>query len=159
LIASDEENPMTPDPVKPVQRPLTLILTTKSEEASRALAMLLTQQQGDPNGTLRQALDGIGTVHFARFVFLDNNTKLAVITTYDGDLETYLNAFVARIGPLFDAILEHVSPAPPLPVHDHPNEFFEFIAQHDVQAIEPFYSAYPSLTVQQIRLLAADGGG
>src|SRR5688572_28902113 len=114
---------MTPDPATPVQRPLTLSLPIKSEEASRSLAMLLKQQQGDPNGTLRQALDGIGTVHFARFVFLENNTKLAVITTYDGDLKTYLDEFVAKIGPLFDAILEHVSPAPPLPVRDHPAEF------------------------------------
>ena len=36
-------------------------------------------------------------VHFARFVFLDH-TRLAVITTFDGDLTTYLEDFAAKIG-------------------------------------------------------------
>lgn len=149
---------MTPESVAPVQRPLTLILTIKSEEAFRSLAALLQRSQSDPGGALRRALDGIGTVHFARFVFLENNTKLAVITTYDGDLQTYLNAFVDQVGDLFDLILEHMSPAPPLKVREHRQEFLQFITQHDVKAIEPFYSAYPALTVKQIRALAAESG-
>ena len=149
---------MTLDSAAPVQRPLTLILTIKSGEDFRALAALLQQSQSDPKGQLRQALDGIGTVHFARFVFLENNTKLAVITTYDGDLRTYLDAFVNEIGQLFDLILGHISPAPPLPVDQHRQEFFAFIERHDVKAVEPFYSAYPTLTVKQIRALAEGPG-
>ena len=145
---------MTADLPKPVQRPLTLILTIKSEDDFRQLAQLLEHSQSDPNSSLRKALDDIGTVHFARFVFLENNTKLAVITTFDGELETYLSQFVNTIGDVFDAILGHVSPAPPLPVKDNTREFFEFIKQHDMKTIGPFYSAYPRLTVKQIRALS-----
>jgi hypothetical protein len=144
---------MLPD-LKPVQTPLTLILTMKSEDSARKLAQLLEQSQSDPNGKLRKALDGIGTVHFARFVFLENNTKLAVITTFDGELETYLHQFVDQIGDVFDAILRHVSPAPPLPVKEHFSEFRDFIVRNNAQTTGALYSAYPHLTVKQIRALS-----
>ena len=137
-----------------VQNPLTLILTIKSEDDFRQLAELLERSQSDPNSTLRKALDEIGTVHFARFVFLENNTRLAVITTFDGELDTYLNEFVDKIGDVFDAILGHVSPAPLLSVKDHRREFSEFIKQHNMKTAGPFYSAYPRLTVKEIRALS-----
>jgi hypothetical protein len=149
----------------PVQTPLTLILTIKSERAFRELAALL-EGRATPGLTggeavaaqelLRPALDRIGTVHFARFVFLENNTKLAIITTFDGDFDTYINDFVedTRVAEIFDAIAERISPAPPTPVANHRREFIEFVKRHDVKAVPPFYSAYPRLTVKQILTLA-----
>lgn len=138
----------------PVQTPLTLVLTIKSAEAFRELAALLEREQSSSNGPLRRALDEIGTVHFARFVFLENNTKLAIITTFDGDLDTYVNRFVDDVADVFEAIAARISPAPPTPLGEHRQEFVEFIKRHDVKAVQPFYSAYPRLTVREIRALA-----
>jgi hypothetical protein len=145
---------MNADSRTPVQQPLTLILTMKSDDDFQKLSKLLEEAQSNPDSDLRKALDGIETVHFARFVFLENNTKLAVITTYDGDLDTYLNAFVRQIGKLFDTILHHVSPAPPTPVEEFPGEFIDFIKRHDMKATGAFYSAYPGLTVKHIKALS-----
>src|SRR3954454_14523393 len=69
-----------------VQHPLTLVMSIKSPEDRRALQAKLDRVQSLPRdqNPVIVALDKIGTVHFARFVFIDE-TRLAVITTYDGD--------------------------------------------------------------------------
>jgi hypothetical protein len=95
------------------------------------------------------ALNKIGTVHFARFAFLDND-QLAVITTYDGDFDVYINEFTDEIGEVFDAILSHVEDAPPLPVQTYRKEFIDYIRAHDLRCVGTFYSAYPDRTVLDI---------
>ncbi|MBW3579831.1 MAG: hypothetical protein KY447_06870 [Actinobacteria bacterium] len=144
---------------QPVQRPLTLIMPIASVEDGRALRALLGHLQGLPAeaNPVRVALTKIGTVHFARFTFLDGDTKLAVITSYDGSFDTYINEFVNEIGEVFDKILAHVSHPPPLPVSAHRQEFLRYVAEHDVPSID-FYSAYPELTVLDILALAGGGG-
>ena len=87
---------------------------------------------------------------FARFVFLANNTQLAVITTYDGSFDQYINDFIDEIGDVFNALLAHMSEAPPLPVQKHRAEFLAYVKANDLRAIEPFYSAYPTATVLDI---------
>src|SRR3954466_286049 len=69
-----------------VQNPLTLVMTIKSPADYAQLNGLLQQIQSAPpeKNPIRGALDKLKSVHFARFVFLANNTQLAVITTYDG---------------------------------------------------------------------------
>ena len=99
---------------------------------------------------IRLALDGIKTVHFARFVFLENNTKLAVITTYDGSFEKYIQDFVDHIGDIFDALLSHMTDAPPLPVQEHRDEFLAYVRANDLPGVGVFYSAYPDATVLTI---------
>ena len=96
------------------------------------------------------ALNKLNTVHFARFVFLEQNTKLAVITTYDGSFEDYINEFVDEIGDVFNALLAHMADAPPLPVQQNRQAFLDYVKKNDLRAIEPFYSAYPKATVLDI---------
>ena len=135
-----------------VQHPLTLVMTIKSPEDRARLEATLQQMQSLPpeRNPIATALDTIGTVHFARFVFLDE-TRLAVITTYDGDFDVYVNEFVDHIGEVFDALLQHIADAPPLPVQQHRAEFLAFLGAHDLGCIPPFYSAYPDRTVLDIR--------
>ena len=135
-----------------VQHPLTLVMTIKSPEDRVTLDATLQQLQGLPadRNPIATALDAIGTVHFARFVFLDE-TRLAIITTYDGDFDVYVNEFVDHIGPVFDALLQHIADAPPLPAQEHRAEFLAFLTAHDLACIPPFYSAYPERTVLDIR--------
>jgi hypothetical protein len=139
--------------VKAVQSPLTLIMTIKSSTDAQTLSALLQKMQSAPpdKNPIWVALNKLNTVHFARFVFLENNTKLAVITTYDGTFEDYINEFIDEIGDVFNALLAHMTDAPPLPVHQNRKAFLDYVRANDLRAIEPFYSAYPTATVLDIK--------
>jgi len=145
--------PATPKPAAPVQNPLTLVMSIKSAADSQALAALLAKIQAAPpeQNPIMVALTKLNIVHFARFVFLENNTKLAVITTYDGTFEDYINDFIDEIGDVFNALLSHMSDAPPLPVQQHRAEFLAYVRTNDLRCIEPFYSAYPKATVLDVK--------
>ncbi len=140
-----------------VQSPLTLVMPVRPE-ARAALRAEVEQLQALPRdrNPVITALDAIGTVHFARFVFLDDDARLAVITTYDGDFERYIMDFVDHIGPVFDMLLRHMVDPPPLPVQQHPEEFLAYVRRHDLGCVGPFYSAYPTRPVIDIR---ADDAG
>jgi hypothetical protein len=115
-----------------------------------------------PGNPLAAALDGLHNVHFARFVLLENDTRLAVITSYDGDLETYIMEFIDAIGDVFNKLLAAVSDAPPTPVQEHRDEFVRYVMKNDVPSVGSFYSAYPDLAVNDILALrpsAAAGVG
>lgn len=74
-------------------------------------------------------LNNVGTVHFARFDFVDGN--LCMFSVYDGDVEGYLRDFVASIGAVFDEILNLVKDPPPRPVALNVDEFIAWIRAHD----------------------------
>jgi hypothetical protein len=138
--------------VSTVQNPLTLVMAIKSPQDFAALNALLQKIQGAPpdKNPIWVALNKLKTVHFARFVFLENNTKLAVITTYDGSFEDYINEFIDEIGDVFNALLAHMADASPLPVQQHRQAFLDYVKKNDLRAIEPFFSAYPQATVLDI---------
>lgn len=150
-------SPPTPPAAKAVQSPLTLVMQIKSPAAYQELNALLHQIQGAPQdkNPVWQALDKLRNVHFARFVFLSNNTQLAVITTYDGTFEAYINEFIDAIGDVFNALLQRMADAPPLPVQKNRDEFLAYVKANDLRAIEPFYSAYPTATVLDIQTALA----
>jgi hypothetical protein len=137
---------------KAVQNPLTLVMKIKSPADYAQLSGLLHQVQSAPpdKNPVWVALTALKVVHFARFVFLENNTKIAVITTYDGSFDEYINDFIDTIGGVFNAILMHVDGAPPLPVETNRDAFLAYVRENDLRGIEPFYSAYPKATVLDI---------
>ncbi len=142
----------TPTPIA-VQNPLTLIMTIRSEADYQQLHGLLQKIQSAPvdHNPIWIALNKLKIVHFARFVFLENNTKLAVITTYDGTFGDYINDFIDAIGDVFNALLAHMDGAPPLPVQQNRQQFLDYVTANDLRGIEPFYSAYPKATVLDIQ--------
>lgn len=150
---SDAAKPAQVPTPKAVQSPLTLVMKIKSDAAYQELHGLLAQIQGAPadKNPVWVALNRLRNVHFARFVFLNNNTQLAVITTYDGTFEAYINEFIDAIGDVFNALLARMDGAPPLPVQQHRDEFLAYVRANDLRAIEPFYSAYPTATVLDIQ--------
>lgn len=118
------------------------------------------------------ALKEIGTVHDFRFVVFDASSPnllphpssngpffIAVITTYDGSFEAYIQDFVRFIAPVFDALLPNtVDGGDLVPVKDNVEGLIEWVRKYDASQQPPnnqfrFYTAYP-YTVQQI--LAAD---
>lgn len=145
---------------------LTLVLPLKEGVDLQQLGGLLSSSLP----TIEEALEAIGTVHYARFVMLDASTpnllpgptgpyKLAIITTYDSDFDTYIQDFVNNIGMIFDALLSVTSDGADLvPVSENVAAFTEYVSKHDASRNPPntafkMFGAYPC-TVQQV--LAAD---
>ncbi|MDQ3186829.1 MAG: hypothetical protein M3Q16_10335 [Pseudomonadota bacterium] len=136
-----------------VQSPLMLVMAIHSAEGFQALNALIQKIQLAPpeQNAIWAALDKLRIVHFARFVFLENNTRLAIITTYDGSFDDYLNEFIDEIGDIFNALLQHMDGAPPLPVQQNRSAFRDYVKANDLRGIGPFYSAYPQATVLDIQ--------
>ena len=133
---------VSPSLVNQVQTPLNLVMPLKSPAQMPALAALL-QAAADK---VHDVLARLHYVHFARFLPMPDGSAILVITTYDGDLESYLMDFVALLNDEFTQILQYVKGAPPLPVNRFPREFCDFVAAHDVTAAHE-WSAYPDVSV------------
>lgn len=127
-----------------VQHGLNLFLKLKNPAQFPALGAALGARMADTQA----ALKSLHYVHFARFVPTPDYSSLIVVTEYDGDLKSYVMDFVAVLGDVFNTILEFVDGAPPLPVQQFPNEFWQFVQANNVQA-DP-WSAYPHMTVIDI---------
>jgi hypothetical protein len=128
-----------------VQSGLNLRLVLKTPAQMPALAKLLV----DSKPTIDAALSSLNYVHFARFVPTPDAAALWVITTYDGDLDTYVLDFVAVLGDVFTQALYLVKDAPRLPVQKYPRDFVDFVKKNNCQAGD--WSAYPDQTVIDIR--------
>jgi hypothetical protein len=89
-----------------------------------------------------------------RFVLLDDRT-LGLFTIYDGDFETYISDFLKYVGPLFDILVSHAEDPTPQPVQKNPQEFIAWSKAHDLPSVRGVFSAYPDLSVQDIKALAA----
>lgn len=126
-----------------VQNPLNLMLTVQPGKAETLMGYL-QQNQAQINAALTQ----VGTVHFARFLFLPGTQLFFVITAYDGDFNVYLQAFTKLLGDFFNEMLSCVDPAPPLPVQQNPEAFAAFVQKYNLPS--GLYSAYPNCTVMQI---------
>ena len=131
---------------KQVQAGLNLFLKLKNP--AQMPALLASIQAIKPQ--IDAALTDLHYVHFARFLPSQDFSTLMVITTYDGDLNSYLMDFVAVLGDAFNAILEFVDGAPRLPVQMYPADFLAFVTKNNMQQIQP-WSAYPHMTVLDIQ--------
>lgn len=130
-----------------LQRPLNVVMKIKAPTAEHAEKLRQTIRHGaaDIEFLLRQSK----LVHFARFIFLNGDTELALLTTYQGGRKEYLEYFAKAAGPLFDRIFIHIQDAPPMPVGKHAEEFATHIARYDIPPVEGyFFSAYPQRTLQ-----------
>jgi hypothetical protein len=131
----------------PTQNDLNLVLTVKQPITENAAKLRAAVAQLTPTG-----LNNVGTVHFARFLFLDNDSKFLVFTSYDGNFVDYVRAFINETGDMFNALLSFVElpdDVTILPVQQNERAFVNFVQQNDVKS-EAFYSAYPKLTVLNI---------
>jgi hypothetical protein len=132
------------------QRPFLVILPIKSR-VSFIEVQLLLRARG--HGTTKD-LDSVGTPHFAQFVPLEDN-QIGFFTVYDGTFNDYIADFTKNIGPVFDLIFKFTKNPPPTPCRKHLQEFIDFAAGANRTPIG-FYQAYPGLTAQDIKALAAD---
>jgi hypothetical protein len=134
----------------PTQTPLNLVMPVKAG-AAPALRMLLAAAGARDDRPIERALTGLGNVHHAQFVFLENDTRLAVLTWYDGSFDDYILSFVEHIGGIFNAILQHVDGGGALvPVEMHRDAFLAFIRAHDLKSVHAF-RAYPDRRLFDIK--------
>jgi hypothetical protein len=135
-----------------VQNHLTLAFPIKSAADRKALEPTLSSLMSD----VFKAADAIGTVHYARFVILSDKTLL-FLADFDDELEKLLQDLAQHLGPVLDAILEHVDNPPHTPVANNRDAFVRWAAGHQINPIAT-YTAYPGATVQKIKSQAATGG-
>jgi hypothetical protein len=83
------------------------------------------------------------------------DTTLAFVSEYDGEFNDYIMDFTKFLGPVFDAIFEHVNNPPPTPVAKNAEALIQWSKRNDLAPLA-FYSAYPTLTVQDIKAHASD---
>lgn len=133
-----------------LQSPLNLIMPIKSWMSTKKVQLLVRLK----TGPLIEAGNQVGTVHFLHFVDFHDHNKLGFFTNYDGDFKRYIQDFIRCLGPVFDALLPECTDPPPLPVEKNPDAFINWIAEHNLDSIG-YYSAYPTLSVQDITSLAA----
>jgi hypothetical protein len=105
---------------------------------------------------LFQAADTIGTIHYSRFTVLSERTLL-FLADFDGEFGILMTSLATLAGQIFDCIFKYVAGPPPTPVTNHADAFAEWAADNLLHPVN-VYTAYPDLTVKEIKALvtAAD---
>jgi hypothetical protein len=130
--------------------------TVKFPLKTAADSMALAQQLPPLMPALFSAQDANGSVHASRFTILDERTLL-FLGDFDGEFAPLMNDLGKRAGPVFDAIFQHVENSPATPVANNVAAFVEWSAAHLLRAATLF-SAYPDVSVKDIKALAAKAG-
>jgi hypothetical protein len=94
------------------------------------------------------SLTGISTIHFVRWLIIDNGRRLLFVSDYDNSWENYIDEFAEMILSGLDAIWGTALGFPPDGARDLP-AFKRFLRCHQVPS-EAFFSAYPDETVLNI---------
>jgi hypothetical protein len=126
---------------------LTIIVPLAPGGAKRLRAFLRLLR-----GNLSRGADKVGTLHTMRFVFFDNDTRLLFATAYDGDWDTYIDDFVAKIPDYLDIIDSAWDGWPGI----RSPGAKDYLVKHQITA-EGWYVAYPDLTVAEINRLKRIG--
>jgi hypothetical protein len=107
---------------------------------------LATLASGSADVKARAALHQIGTLHDARHVLFDNDTRHMFASVFDGSWDTYIDDFgKTAIGDRFDKVFSHTEGFPGI---SDPGVKDWFVSQQGPAGV--FVSSYPDLTVQQI---------
>ena len=132
---------------------LTLTFPMKSPADCAAVRSQLQASTAE----LYRAADAMGTLHYCRFIALDDLT-VCMLADYDGELESVLDDLPRHFGPVLDPLLAHVSDASPTPVADHAEAFVAWatcsVQQIHASATRPLRA----LTARQIKSLATAAG-
>ena len=133
------------------QSPLLTYLSIKSRVEAFALKVVGKAVLGK---RAQEGMDAVGTIHFAHWVALENN-HVGFFTVFDGGMERYIQDFADEMSAVYDTIFPHVSGGPPTPVAKNAQAFYQWAVENNHPPIG-FYSAYPGLSVQDIKALLAD---
>lgn len=99
-------------------------------------------------------LAGVKTIHFARWVFLDDHRRMVFASSYDGSLENYNDDFIHIVGWGLNAIFSNGIGYPRtnwlfFGGASQEEEFKDYLRRHQVPT-QVWYAAYPDLTALNI---------
>ncbi len=94
------------------------------------------------------SLSGLTSIHFARWVIIDNGQNLLFESNYDGNWEQYIGDFVDKASVGMDGIWSNCLGYPSRGAKEL-QSFKKIIIDHQVRA-QVFYSAYPQESVRNI---------
>jgi hypothetical protein len=134
------------------QNHFTLSFPLKSPADAKAIADELPPLMAE----FFKAEDSIGTIHYSRFTVLSDKTLL-FLGDFDGEFGQLMAALAQRGGPVFDAIFRHVNQPPATPVAENAGEFVLWAGEHLLHPLN-LYTAYPGVTVKDVKALAAAAG-
>ncbi|HET9832093.1 MAG TPA: hypothetical protein VFP91_10300 [Vicinamibacterales bacterium] len=130
------------------QNQLTVITVVRDGHVDRVRAVLSAidsyAKRLSPDGSLI----GISTIHFVRWLVIDEGRRLMLVSDYDGSWESYIDEFAEMILSGLEAIWETAEGFPPGGARDLP-AFKQFLRGGQVPS-EVFFSAYPEETVLNI---------
>ncbi len=123
---------------------ITVIAPLKVGGAVR-LRQVLNALQTNPDSPIKQ----IDTIHFARWVIFDNDTRMLFTSNFDGEWETYLRDFAVKTPDGMDAIFGNCEGYPLEGCRDF-EAFKQYVRQHQVMT-DLFYAAYPDSSVAAVK--------
>jgi hypothetical protein len=130
------------------QNQLTLVTVIADGRANRVRAVMSAIDSYAKRLAPPGSLIGISSIHFVRWLVIDNGRRLMMVSDYDGSWESYIDEFAEMILSGLDAIWDTALAYPPDGARDLP-AFKWFLRSHQVPA-EVFFSAYPRETVLNI---------
>jgi hypothetical protein len=96
-------------------------------------------------------LGRVRTIHFARFVFLDDRRRMLFISNYDGTLEAYMDDFVNKVGwglnIMFSNGLGYPRTEWVLQGGAKQEQKFKYYVRRHQMPTAVWYKAYPGLTI------------
>ena len=146
--ASDRQTPPTFREDVVTQNQLTLVTVVKPGHVKRVRAVMAAIDSYSKRLAPPGSLIGISTIHFVKWLVIDNGRRLMMVSDYDGSWENYIDEFAEMILSGLDAIWETSYGYPPDGARDLP-AFKRFLRSHQVPS-EVFFSAYPDQTVLNI---------
>lgn len=106
--AAQSAHPERPGRSDGVCGEFTVFTKIKPGEADALREDLATMASGSADAEGRAALRQIGTLHDARHVIFDNDTRFMFASVFDGSWDTYIDDFAqTAIGAHFDTIFSH----------------------------------------------------
>jgi hypothetical protein len=129
------------------QNHFTIKLPLKSKDASKILRQLLPTLMTE----FFKAADKIGTIHYSRFTFL-NDEELLFLADFDGDFNILIKSLSVYAGTIFDTIFQYVANPPVGSVSSQPDAFVIWALRARIQPVN-LYSAYPNISAKEIKAL------
>lgn len=137
------QNPKRPGLQDGVMTEFTIFSKVKPGH-EQALREVLERAQNNPRRA--EAVQEIGTLHEARHVLFDNDTRHMFCSSFDGTWDQYIDDFATTvIADVFDAVFSHCEGFPGI---KDPNVKDWFMA--NAQEASAYTCAYPDATVRSI---------
>jgi hypothetical protein len=96
----------------------------------------------------------VGTIHFARWVFMDDRRRLLFASNYDGSLDSYMDDFINKVAYGLNLVFSNGVGYPPTSFllgggAQYEQTFKYYLRRHEVPT-QVWYKAYPGLTAADL---------